>query len=161
MMEILKFNTQICTTIEQSNKLLELGLKPETSDMHYVRKTMDAMGKHIDDDFKEPRYGNVNSKYAKYAVMNFSNYETLSAWSLHRLIEMLPFYISLAKGDNRYISILKDSIHYVTFYEDENREITFNDEIGGANIYDNIIDCIEWLIKESYFNKEYLNETNK
>jgi hypothetical protein len=25
-------------------------------------------------------------------------------------------------------------------------------------LYDNIIDCIEWLIKEEYFNKEYLEE---
>ena len=25
-----------------------------------------------------------------------------------------------------------------------------------ASIYDNIIDCIEWLIKKGYFNKEYL-----
>ena len=27
-----------------------------------------------------------------------------------------------------------------------------------CNLYDNLIDCIEWLIKEGYFNKEYLNE---
>lgn len=153
-MKNLIFNTQICTTIEQSKRLLELGLKPETSDMHYVRKTIDAMGNHIDDDFKEPRYGNVNSKYAKYAVMNFGNYETLTAWSLHRLMEMLPFTISLAKGDIRYITILKGSVHYVTFDDDESREITFNQL--GANIYDNMIDCIEWLIQNNYFNKEYL-----
>jgi hypothetical protein len=25
-----------------------------------------------------------------------------------------------------------------------------------SNLYDNIIDCIEWLIKEGYFNKLYL-----
>ena len=30
----------------------------------------------------------------------------------------------------------------------------FND----GTLYDNIIDCIEWLIKEGYFNKEYLCE---
>ena len=55
-MNKIEFNTQIATTIEQSKRLLELGLNPETADMHYVRKTIDAMGKHIDDDFKEPRY---------------------------------------------------------------------------------------------------------
>ena len=31
----------------------------------------------------------------------------------------------------------------------------FNDK---DNIYDNIIDSIEWLIKENYFNKEYLKK---
>ena len=28
------------------------------------------------------------------------------------------------------------------------------DKVG--DLFDNIIDCIEWLIKEGYFNKEYL-----
>lgn len=30
-----EFETQICTTIEQSKRLLDLGLKPETADMYY------------------------------------------------------------------------------------------------------------------------------
>ena len=33
-----------------------------------------------------------------------------------------------------------------------------NDIIESLNIYDNIVDCIEWLIKEDYFNKEYLKQ---
>lgn len=125
-METLNFNTQICTTKEQSKRLLELGLKPETSDMHYVRKTIDAMGNHIDDDFKEPRYGNVNSKYAKYAVMNFSNYETLPAWSLHRLIEL---------------------------YKDV--EDTSMWSLENVN-YNRLIQCIGLAIKHDAFNKDYL-----
>lgn len=31
----LKFNSKVCTTREQSQRLLELGLKPETADMYY------------------------------------------------------------------------------------------------------------------------------
>ena len=27
-----------------------------------------------------------------------------------------------------------------------------------GNIYDNIIDCIEWLINKGYFDKQYLEE---
>ena len=34
-MNELKFNSQICTTKEQSQRLLDLGLKPETADMSY------------------------------------------------------------------------------------------------------------------------------
>ena len=30
------FNSQICTTVEQSKKLLELGVNPETADCHYL-----------------------------------------------------------------------------------------------------------------------------
>ena len=35
-MKNIKFNTQICTTIEQSKRLLELGLGADTSDMSWV-----------------------------------------------------------------------------------------------------------------------------
>lgn len=30
----LKFNSAVCTTKEQSQRLLDLGLKPETADIH-------------------------------------------------------------------------------------------------------------------------------
>lgn len=29
---------------------------------------------------------------------------------------------------------------------------------GEGNVYNAIINCIEWLIKEGHFNKEYLEE---
>ena len=32
----MKFNSQICTTKEQSERLLALGLKKETADMYYT-----------------------------------------------------------------------------------------------------------------------------
>lgn len=32
-----EFNSQICTTIEQSKRLLDLGLKPETADMVIIK----------------------------------------------------------------------------------------------------------------------------
>lgn len=35
-MNELKFNSQVCTTVEQSRKLLDLGLKPETADMAHI-----------------------------------------------------------------------------------------------------------------------------
>lgn len=33
----MKFNSQICTTREQSERLLALGLKKETADMHWYK----------------------------------------------------------------------------------------------------------------------------
>lgn len=149
MMETLNFKTQICTTIEQSNRLLELGLNPETSDMHYVRKTIDAMGKPIDDDFKEPRFGNVNSKYAKYAVMNFSNYETLPAWSLHRLIEMLPYKVNKSPNNASLLQItrIKDNSYHVGYV---------GYKVVEMPLFDAVIRLIEELIKDNIFNKDYL-----
>lgn len=33
----MEFNTQICTNKEQSKRLIDLGLNPNTSDMHHYR----------------------------------------------------------------------------------------------------------------------------
>ena len=69
----MEFKSQICTTAEQSRKLLELGLKPETADMHY---------QFLDNVCKEGLYFNQE------AYSNVPNYY-LPAWSLHRLLEIL------------------------------------------------------------------------
>ena len=61
MEESIKFNSQICTTIEQSKRLLELGLKPETADMYI-----------FDDE----------------VYIGKPNIDDIPAWSLHRLIEL-------------------------------------------------------------------------
>lgn len=67
----------------------------------------------------------------------FKDYPTtvIPAWSMHRLLMMLDYDV---QTDGRYISL-------------PNYGFVKND-----NIYDNVIDCIEWLIKEGYFDKEYL-----
>lgn len=63
-MKEVKFNSQICTSVEQSKRLLELGLKPETADM-YIFDNEVYIGK--------------------------SNIDDLPAWSLHRLLCMLDY----------------------------------------------------------------------
>ena len=68
----LKFNSQICTTREQSDKLLALGLKAETADCHYEGRKN-----------KECEW--------EVAVMGGCYYSwDFPAWSLHRLLCMLP-----------------------------------------------------------------------
>lgn len=63
----MKFNSQICTTKEQSERLLALGLNPDTADMGLVGDIpiiLNTIWKNADPIFETP------------------------AWSLHRLIEM-------------------------------------------------------------------------
>ena len=73
---------------------------------------------------------------------------TIPAWSLHRLIEMLneEMYGGL-------LCIFKDSIRYEEIIMDR---LEAHFEVVGDNMYENVISTIEWLIKEGYFNKEYL-----
>lgn len=73
MEESLKFNSQICTTKEQSQRLLDLGLKPETADMAH---------QYIEAEWK----WFISPCDWNYSTMSE---EFIPAWSLHRLLCML------------------------------------------------------------------------
>lgn len=75
-MNELKFNSQICTTKEQSQLLWELGLKPETADMLYMQ--IDGSWICI--------ISQGDEEYIPYE-------DHFPAWSLHRLIELGGFNI--------------------------------------------------------------------
>lgn len=125
-----KFNSQICTSREQSERLLALGLRKETADMVYQ-----AIG-------ATP----FNVWYKTEIENNF-----FPAWSLHRLIEMMPEEIDFplrGMPKDFYFEIHRGLVRY------HNGHVCCVMEGGGY--YKGVIDCIEWLIKEGYFNKEYL-----
>lgn len=111
----MKFNSQICTTREQSERLLSLGLNKETADMHWWIIP-------FSDDWRL-------SPFPHYDL------DDIPAWSLHRLIEMISEEI---QTDWQSMCL-------------QDKGFTKRDDL-----YDNIVDCIEWLIKEGFFNKEYL-----
>ena len=76
----------------------------------------------------------------------------IPAWSLHRLIEMMPREIEcdIENGLSFDLFGAYDAVTYhevIGYYKDK-------------NIYNAIISCIEDLIKEGYFNKEYLKDGN-
>ena len=126
----LKFNSTICTSREQSDRLLTLGLKKETADMHYYH-TVDFEGNEVWYPSIIP-YENVvmASDFVGETEICLENY-TIPAWSLDRLIELL-----------------KDSD------TPENYKVDFH---VGLNRYDEIIALIQSLIHIDEFNKNYLN----
>ena len=76
----MEFKSQICTTKEQSKKLLELGLNPETADMCFFRST--------DEDIENPYTRLVVNDY----ILNpLEDNDNIPAWSLHRLMEIGDF----------------------------------------------------------------------
>jgi len=87
-------------------------------------------------------------KYFGVCLADDEEHYFIPAWSLHRLIEMMPeeMYGGL-------LCIFKDSIRYEEVIMDR---LEAHFEVVGENMYENAISCIEWLIKEGYFNKEYL-----
>ena len=125
-MNMKEFNSQICTSREQSESLLALGLKKETADMWYPHFASTCPIPLVDETLAS---------------------DDLPAWSLHRLLCMLPRCVD----GGYHLAISYDHIEYRTTYN----EVTTWWR-GGGNTYDMIIETIEWVIKEGYFNKEYL-----
>ena len=145
----MNFNSQICTSREQSERLLALGLKKETADMTI----------HIKSDggwyvTAEPFYEWEDDMNTLPSLEEPE--QILPAWSLHRLIEMMP------------MSLVEDKVYHecwdlnvtpiAVIYRNQDEPSEWIGECMGRGMYNNIIDCIEWLIKEGYFNKEYLCE---
>lgn len=125
-----EFYTQVCTTIEQSNKLIELGINPDTADMGWFKAY----------SLKEEIY----KPFIKgYKLEN--NKTDIPAWSLHRLLKMLPEEIYI---DGNLIEL--NITPYSVTYQDEDY-FSIAGAIDGENIYGDIINCIEYLIKEEKF----------
>lgn len=105
----MNFNTQICTTREQSSRLLALGVKRETADMYYDLAV----------SCSEPQVGSV--EVYRYGYRYEKGYIE-PAWSLHRLIAMCPdFVIAEQKNHEKLyeqvISNIKFAIEEGTFNE--------------------------------------------
>ena len=131
-----EFNSQICTSRKQSERLLSLGLKPETADMVLVPSS-----RHDGSDVIRVRKTYLMEK------------DAIHAWSLHRLIEMMPNGLEMQDEEGETWEYLFHLSHVEVVYDVYLYERRFSEM---ANIYDNLISCIEWLIKEGYFPKEYL-----
>ena len=71
----LKFNSSICTSLEQSKRLLELGLKKETADMVLCEPF----------DYEKRKYSDGYTKIVLEEGEGFCK-EDIPAWSLHRLL---------------------------------------------------------------------------
>ena len=79
----MKFNSQICTTKEQSERLLALGLKKETADMYYTNASL-PFEKDKFHLFERKDYSQLQ-KEVSFQICPFT---CIPAWSLHRLIEI-------------------------------------------------------------------------
>lgn len=84
----MEFNSQICTTKEQSERLLALGLKKETADCSWISNT-----------------SNITYKTHWRSIMGWFEDGDLPAWSLHRLIEMIPIAIPDKSGITHYFTV--------------------------------------------------------
>ena len=129
------FNSNVCTSKIQSERLLALGLKKETADMCHFW--------HWESD-------DYSRLCASWEFAHRSS-KDIPAWSLHRLIAMMPKNIAI-DGDTAYpLQIQKRSdgkwcVGYQGWY----------DCVG--DLYDSVIWIYQLLISEGYIDEEFCNK---
>jgi hypothetical protein len=113
---------KICTSIEQSQKLIELEIDVNTADMFWL----------ITD---KPRLHILVEDLEKY-----SRWDCIPAWSLIALISILPQSIEF-KGNNYYLRFMKEYVEYA------NDEVSITGRCLHT-IGNNLIDtCYEMILK--------------
>lgn len=137
----MNFDSQICTTREQSIRLLALGLRKETADM-FIRIDW---GKELAYDKNGGYTSNLDA--------------SIPAWSLARLLEMLPNPIPISEDlptfhHYAYLDLSRVAVRY--YWEDYDGDKRSLVSFYGKGFFAAVVDAIEWLIKEGRFNKEYL-----
>ena len=147
-----EFKSQICTTVEQSDRLLGLGLKPETADMHYLWAGYWHLSlepwEHAVDDYPFDFYSEEEQEDWKLRHR--------PAWSLHRLMQMMPTPIKCRNSHDYADLYVNCELVQYRFYDTDYMHDVCYEHFNEGNVYDNVIDCIEWLIKEEHFPKAYL-----
>ena len=130
------FNSQVATSRSQSERLLALGLKNETADMHHYRWS--------------EGYWRVEACPPRGDAPSF-----IPAWSLHRLWELLG-KIKKYEGEDELLYPRISLVEEDVIVENPKSLWVRQSFISPKGVYENIINCLEELIKEGYFNKEYL-----
>lgn len=133
---------QICTNKEQSSRLLEAGVRPETADMY-----LDEFERLVAFEYRRIE-GHVGQDMA------------FPAWSLSKLIDMMPpaidslgtLYLCAGLNAKKYNADNKVKAHqYSIEYGVNYTSHRYDDPIEA------LIETIEWLIKEGHLDKKFLS----
>lgn len=117
-------NNPICTSVEQSQRLIGLGLDVYTSDLYYVLRRNG-----------EPRLALFASNIPEGMLNN------LPAWSLSALINQLPQFIT-AENTDYCLMMTSDRI----VYWNPNKDNLF--ETTQDNLLEAIVETLAWLIEK-------------
>lgn len=169
----MNFKSQICTTREQSERLFALGLKPETADMvyHFTKSKSEWLQWELQPktptlrgEFWTPqRIAKLASPFHKHTdgsrmtgeeVFDDIWGKDIPAWSLARLLEMMPQYI-----DKKEQIILIVEPPLICYYDTAFKgQYHFTTQI---DIFHNCVDMIAWLVEKGHFNQNYLIDSGK
>lgn len=119
---------KICTSIEQSKKLIELGIDVNTADMYW--------------------WYNGQKYYAETIDHNDFQKRDIPAWSLSALLELIPPYLGEFKdgidfGFSKAMNGKWYSAHYIKI--NDNGLASFNKTVTGDTAIDAAFEMVVWL----------------
>lgn len=118
---------KICTSLEESKKLMELGIDVNTADMCYIDGT---------DEDCQVKDGTLD-------------YGDIYAWSLTALSNFILPYIADDDGNNYKFYLSKDDIdRWIAYYKSDDVSIHICEE--SEDLIDVIFEMVCWLKKEEY-----------
>ena len=129
----MEFNTQICTTREQSKRLLAMGLNPETADMHwhYTNSRSESLKWRLE-PYRLTTRENFFGKIDRLAILQRKRADgtpmtgdevfeeiwgkDIPAWSLHRLMIIANIgksgFTNVDEAYNTCISLIASHIRF-------------------------------------------------
>ena len=118
---------KICTTIEQSQKLIELGIDVNTADMFYADLLVDDNHKYNLHPLES--YGFKTFEETKLRASARCGF--IPAWSLAALLELTPNDVSLLHFEDAYQAVYDVRPYYITNKSD--------------NPFDAVFEMVCWL----------------
>lgn len=174
----MNFKSQICTTREQSERLLALGMKAETADMvyHFTKSKVEWWQWELQPNtptlrgeyWTPQRIAKLASPFHKHAdgsrmtgeeVFDEIWGKDVPAWSLSRLLEIIPHNIEQQSRSNADLDINSDGQYWFVSYDELGYDTMF--QTMKHNLFDALIDMIAWLVDSGNFNKDYLIDSGK
>ena len=131
------------TDYHQQEKLVKLGIDPNTADFSFTNK----IGRYT--------YSYIHEYFLPYseAVYHKESSECIyPCWSVGALIDLLPNTISLKNGSCRRVIDVWDWQHRVCYMYPNSQECFFHCELGG-NLFDCVYNMLIFLIENGYFSK--------
>ena len=133
---------KICTSIEQSKKLIELGIDINTADMHYSTWTILNEGEYI----LSPNQGETIEELQE----DYGN-QVIPAWSLSALIQVLPITIVDTWTDYCLMLDIKAKMpRYVKYGDVYHPEFPW--DFKKQSLLDSVVESIFWLHNNSFSN---------
>jgi len=139
---------KICTSLEQSKKLIELGIDINTADMYYQYYKSYSLSEGITEGHCDiPVIGSWKEHHISIPDPAMPNAD-FPAWSLAALLELIPPYLGeFNEGIDFGLSKAMNGKWYSAYYQQINDigEMTIIKVVTGNTSVDTLFEMVVWL----------------